>query len=392
MQHYHKMHAIWEKLVGKNESVAIRKQLSESVKMAMDASNWKSLDVTVARMWVVKSGSLPKGTKITKANQKRMLENGNTKFRTVRYPKDKNAKDLCSIISKYLEEISLPEQHGFKGGCSIHTAIEPHKNNLTLLEMDGQSAFDTVPYKFVFKVFNTLLMLPRQMARFLADICTVDGFMYQGCPFSPAIYNIYAIPAVSKMAKLNNVTVTTYADDIIISTKFPQISWKFRKFLLKLLDKNGIKINDAKTHFRNIKKGCVKLGLIVSTNRPARKAAFKKKIRLVRYLQSKKIEASRRVNKSGEPIRLAALEKGYLAWLSSRFKNLTRESLVLDNLVEEYTLEDFNPINDILELLETVISNPNNAKYSRKLKESQWKYRDLNWKELWETAYAKTYN
>ena len=315
--HDQKVLSILKAVNGKEETEEMQRMANQEIKRALNAFQWTKLKTDTAVMWVHKGcETVPRGKKFLNSKEVKAREENGEKFRTVRYPKNKSTKRLCSAIATLIEGFTLPEQKGFKTGKNVFHALQPHVGNHTVLELDGASAFNTVPKEFVYKFFKNIIRLNNTQARFLAECCTDNGYLYQGNPLSPALYNVYQVLAIASLRKLKNVRVSSYADDLIISTPFKRMSYKFRRLILKILKECGIKVNEKKTHFGKVDR-LIKLGGHIDTLEIARKQKFKKKIRLFEYLQKKHgVLYTKRLNKAQKPIEIREMIVGLKAWLN----------------------------------------------------------------------------
>ena len=105
-------------------------------------------------------------------------------------------------------------------------------------------------------------------------------------------------------------------------TLYESVSWKFVRFILKLIKQAGFKINKSKLKVRN-GKNLEATGLQYRTNPlgdwkiyPRNQKKLIHNIRLWRYLDRKGLETTRRLNKVGQYITIREMLNGLENWLN----------------------------------------------------------------------------
>ena len=135
-------------------------------------------------------------------------------------------------------------------------------------------------------MFKKIDCLP-EIAGDLADLCTLDGFLFQGSSASPIIANLVCSEMDEKLNFLANqykANYSRYADDITFSGK----SVPSKNEIIRILEIFGFKLNDQK--FLTAKRGQPQFitGLSIFDKKyPRVPKQFKKRLRLELYFLEK---------------------------------------------------------------------------------------------------------
>lgn len=140
--------------------------------------------------------------------------------------------------------------HGFVRGRSYVTNAEAHISAKHLLNVDIKGFFPSITQDMISTVFRTL-GYGDDGARFLADICSLDGVAPTGAPTSPAIGNAILSDfddAMIDAASSVGLKYTRYADDLTFSSS-DFIEKEFVGTVSALMLPFGFELNDRKTRF-----------------------------------------------------------------------------------------------------------------------------------------------
>ena len=274
-------------------------------------------------MIVVKKGKgYAKGQKIIdKKEQQEFTENGGTS-RPIIYLSDKETHELLQKLTHVFDLPLKGVQYGFTKGENIYTATRNLVDAKSSVNMDLENAFNAVPRKAVYLIFRIIFDLNKFDAHMLTECCCHNGYLYQGCPIAPLLFNIYTLPIAYSIHK-SGLGVVQYADDITIySTEYDSISFRMVKVIKKWIEQYNMKINLKKTKFFNA--SClivVNVGLKIIKNLGFIEAQkFRKTLRKLNYLIQLRnkhgIEFTRHLNKQGEFNQMREVLLGLWAWLT----------------------------------------------------------------------------
>ncbi len=154
-------------------------------------------------------------------------------------------------------DINTNIAHAFRKGRSIITNAKIHKNKRYIVNIDLKDFFHSIHFGRVKGFFekNTFYQLPSTIATIIAQLTCYNGRLPQGAPSSPVITNLICQVLdyhVLRIAKKYRLDYTRYADDMTFSTNMTEF-WNERETFLsdltREIDRNGFRINDAKTRF-----------------------------------------------------------------------------------------------------------------------------------------------
>lgn len=193
---------------------------------------------------------------------------------------------ISSLLYSCLSEIAVKHNrtnsfsHGFMPGRSIATNAQAHRNKRWVLNIDLENFFPSIHFGRVQGILtkDTAYSFNQDVARILAQICTLEDGLPQGAPTSPIISNIVARPLdlrLVALAKKYKCVYTRYADDITFSTNqkhFPnQLAFidsegktKVSQKLITEIENSGFSINENKTRLQPKTERQSVTGLIVN--------------------------------------------------------------------------------------------------------------------------------
>lgn len=154
--------------------------------------------------------------------------------------------------------------HGYRKGRSQRSAAEPHQGKPMLLKGDIQKYFPSISPDAVLKAFRQL-GISYQVSRLLVNLCTHEGQLPQGAPTSPLISNlIWGRPArrIRGFADPHGFDQTIFGDDVFISGA--RHAKKFKNLLKRIVQEEGLSINERKTQALPCTTRQVVVGLVVN--------------------------------------------------------------------------------------------------------------------------------
>lgn len=288
------------------------------------------LDFSTRNFWVAKKsiGGIHRGQKIFSTKKKKQYEQQGGKVREITCFKKETRKAMRKLIP-YLD-IPTSWQHGFTSQRDIFTQFKQlcdfaltRNFEVSVVSMDLENAFNQITEEQVYCIFRFIFQVNKKQSTELARKCCVNGHLFQGNTLAPLLFNIwfarfYSI--IEKNIQGNNVLITNYADDITMVTRYPSISWKFMKFIQKLIESIGFKINRTKTKVRN-GKNLEATGLQFKFNKhgewkvmPRSMKKLNNNLRLWEHMRKLGITNTMRLNSKGEFITIEEMEKGLKNW------------------------------------------------------------------------------
>lgn len=168
--------------------------------------------------------------------------------------------------------------HGFRRGRSIHTFAAPHAGRATVLRLDLENFFPSIPAGRVQALFRTA-GYPERVADLLGGLCTnstphaawtvaahphhatrlieartlhAGRHLPQGAPSSPALANLCAYRLDCRLAGLAEAAgavYTRYADDLAFSggPEFARSAGRFSAHVAAIAAEAGFAVNHRKT-------------------------------------------------------------------------------------------------------------------------------------------------
>ncbi|MGD1932086.1 MAG: reverse transcriptase domain-containing protein [Leptolyngbyaceae cyanobacterium] len=170
--------------------------------------------------------------------------------------------------------------HGFTEDRNIITNAEQHLQKRCLLNIDLEDFFPSINFG---RVRGLLSAAPyncnKEIATMIANLCTHNNCLPQGAPTSPILSNMICASldtSLQRLAKKYGCIYTRYADDITFSTshyEFPiQLVYFDKKEkilllgeeLLRIVERQGFKVNQSKTRLRTSSESQEVTGIIVN--------------------------------------------------------------------------------------------------------------------------------
>lgn len=297
-------------------------------------------DYTLHKFWVVKhdKNGYKRGQKIMRRDEQQQFIKGGGETREIKCHGELTRLHMRELI-EYLD-VEMPYRHGFKRGKDIFTLMQAisqrteHGNRFrgTIISLDMENAFEQITQDQIYLIFKKVFDLNNKDSQKLAEVCTENGRLFQGCTIAPLIFNIWFSRVFERIETMrhDNFQLYSYADDLTIIVDYSSLSWKFLKFIIRLIEQCNFKINKKKTRVRNAEhmEAC---GLQWKTNPlgewkiyPRNTKQLKSNMRMWKYLLDKGITTTRRLNKNSENITITEILKGLENWYlrSTQFQPL----------------------------------------------------------------------
>lgn len=180
------------------------------------------------------------------------------------------SKGKLKIIQKKIDKLifkSIPLPYYCFGAVSgkdnIKNAIQ-HKGKKHKFLTDMKDFFPLITSKMVFDMFRRLNFSPT-VSHALTRLTTYKGHIPQGAPTSSSLANFVFVNTGNKLAKLaeqNNLTFTTFVDDITMSS--PDDFKELVPSIIEIIESGGFKINHKKTYYKT--KDPIITGVIANQN------------------------------------------------------------------------------------------------------------------------------
>lgn len=152
------------------------------------------------------------------------------------------------ILRNILDRVETHENcHGFKAGRSILSNATVHKNAKSVLNIDIENYFNSIPLSWIINTFK-LMGYADNVSYYLAALCCKDGCLAQGAATSPALSNIVSKNMDNRLTKLTaafNLKYTRYADDITISGNYVPLN--IFPIIREIVEGEGFFLNQKKT-------------------------------------------------------------------------------------------------------------------------------------------------
>lgn len=179
------------------------------------------------------------------------------------YSPDKKLKLYLGFLSRVLFD-RLPVEtdvvFSYRKGVNVVNAVEKHSEGKYFFQSDIKNFFGSIDREMISRsVLAALELCPisdiEQWLDRVLDLVTVDGVLPPGFPTSPVISNACLYEFDKKFlswCKLNSLTYTRYADDLIVSGGVEEKMHLLLPCITQLLDAEfggRIKLNAQKTKF-----------------------------------------------------------------------------------------------------------------------------------------------
>ncbi len=194
--------------------------------------------------------------------------------RLIEAPKQRMADAQRQIYDEILQHIPLHHScHGFRKNHSCRSYVEPHSGKNSVLHMDLQGFFTSIPLRRIHALFITI-GYRESVARLLAGLCChqtpidiinenqqlnwqqrkqlMTPHLPQGSPSSPALANLAAYKLdvrLDALAKKMGADYTRYADDLAFSgnAEFSRVAKNLPVLVAHIALTEGFSVNHRKT-------------------------------------------------------------------------------------------------------------------------------------------------
>lgn len=172
------------------------------------------------------------------------------------------------ILDNILSKIKISEfATGFCNNCSIVDNARYHINKDCIINIDIKDFFPSISFERVFRIF-AYYGYTKEIAFFLAKLCSYEDELPQGSPASPMLSNIVNLKLdarLSALAKTYGASYSRYADDITFSGNCG--IKKLISISEKILNDEGYEVNKNKTRIAYKHQRQEVTGIIVNGDR-----------------------------------------------------------------------------------------------------------------------------
>ena len=288
-----------------------------------------ALDFTVMRFWVVKKDhqGMKRGQKIMSHKKMQQFTSNGGKVREIRCFKKETRKAMRKLINEL--DIKGKYSHGFTNNRDIFTQMEKlaqfslRRNfNTSVASIDLKDAFSQITQEQIYCIFRFIFKLNKKDSTRLAEINCINGRLFQGNTIAPLLFNLWfsRVHNIIHKQQENNMILTNYADDLTLITLYESMSYRYLRFIMKVIKTCGFEINREKLKIysgRNLEA----TGLQWKCNKhgnwrvyPRSQRKLKNSIRLWEYLESIGITNSLRKNVLGQFIEISQIINGLKNW------------------------------------------------------------------------------
>lgn len=215
-------------------------------------------------------------------------------------------KNLQATLHLYLQcayyQIMPPCAYGFvprptdeNRPRNIYTNALQHQGANWVLNLDMKDYFHTVNSRHLTWIFRELFEFPEPLANQFIGLCSCRGILPMGASTSPVLSNLAALPLdhdLQALANLLDANYTRYVDDMTLSFQEEPTPTIINE-IKKKVEKQGFRINDAKTKVSHKDQFPEVTGLILRPHKPDVSETFlknlKRDIKLLRRLTSQRI-------------------------------------------------------------------------------------------------------
>ncbi|WP_258728762.1 reverse transcriptase domain-containing protein [Bacillus atrophaeus] len=195
--------------------------------------------------------------------------------------------------------------HGFVKGRGIVSNAKQHLGKNYILNFDLHDFFPSINFGRVRGILKGYFGMGDHAATIIANICCFNNSLPQGSPTSPILSNMICFNLDKELqfiAKQHSCIYTRYADDITFSTTkkdFPKsVAFKtdsqifLGKKILKVIEKNGFKVNENKTRLHNRYQNLSVTGITVNEKLNVPRNYIKKIRAMLRCIETNTQEAT----------------------------------------------------------------------------------------------------
>lgn len=217
----------------------------------------KSLSYNMKKMYVVKTDPLGNAKK----GDKHFVKSEGITYRKIRYYKKETRTALREILPVF--DLHHPSQIGFTKGHGLGDMLllsagnkstqNKDEKGVVYTKLDIKNAFDAITYDQLKGLLNVVYKVNKYTASEIAKAWTVQGFMVQGHPLTPAIFNLLTRPVLDFVDKhMPGIEIIQYADDVLTKSNIfgtSYMSWKSVRMIAKSFKKMGFTMNVEKEGF-----------------------------------------------------------------------------------------------------------------------------------------------
>lgn len=182
------------------------------------------------------------------------------------YSPSKFGRDLRAahetVVREFLSFLpTSPASFAYKEGCNTMECLRAHEGNTEFAKYDISKYFESIALGATLNKILNLISLNREEKSFLPRFSSetlkknikgllkplfFSGRLPIGYVSSPKISDFYLYVLDEEMRKIDGVTYTRYADDILLSSKEKNLLDHACQVLIEKLQMEGLKINEAK--------------------------------------------------------------------------------------------------------------------------------------------------
>ncbi len=182
--------------------------------------------------------------------RKEITKNGKIKIRNIEDPNG-TLKPIHRLVHQLISKIPTPDYlfSKKKSSCVLNAKAHSLANGFTL-NIDITSFFPSTKKYKVQDFFGCFLQYPRDVAEFMAEICTVNNYIPTGSPLSLMVAfwaNKPMFDELNTISKSRNITMTIYVDDISFTGM--AVNANFKKSVLEIIKRHNHKVNEDKIRF-----------------------------------------------------------------------------------------------------------------------------------------------
>ncbi len=164
---------------------------------------------------------------------------------------------------------------------NIYTHAMVHFESTWVLNLDMKDYFHTVNSRHLTWIFRELFEFPEPLANQFTGLCSCRGILPMGGSTSPVLSNLAAIPldhSLQMLANLLDANYTRYVDDMTFSFEKEPTALTISEIKSRV-EKQGFRINDAKTRITHRDQHPEVTGLLLKQPRPDVSDTFLKKLK-----------------------------------------------------------------------------------------------------------------
>lgn len=218
---------------------------------------------------------------------------------------------------------------GERKGSPLVYCAEKHKNNLYILKLDLKNFYPSIKREKVYYFFLNI-GYNTDISNLLTNICVVGDELPQGAVTSPYLANLICRKFDLRIAgycNKRNIAYTRYADDLAFSCDDRELLRKIYGMVKKIVEDEGLCLNQKKTVFMTPKNHKELLGVTINDSLLKAPKEIKKSIRAMLHY-----EVATGDYTMNDKIR------GYIAYVDSIEKNYKNKCIGYLQKLSESTL------------------------------------------------------